>query len=214
MNIIVISFCVYTAFIVLVGLWSARKARKSDVDYFLAGRNLNPWVAALSASASSESGWVTFGLVGLAYGSGIAGYWLIPGTIIGFLFNWLVIAGRMRARAGAIDALTLPDFFSKHFDEAKPVLRIIAVVVIAVAMTMYVAAQFAAAGKAFEQTFNVTYLAGVLIGTGIVLAYTVLGGFRAACWTDFLQAFIMVGALVVFPVYLIATTGGFDFVQN
>ena len=49
------AFAVYTMAIVAVGLYSARYARRSNEDYFLAGRSLGSWVAALSASASSES---------------------------------------------------------------------------------------------------------------------------------------------------------------
>ncbi len=75
-----ISFALYTLAIVGVGLYSARFARRSDEDYFLAGRSLGPWVAALSASASSESGWVTLGLVGWAFTTGYSAYWIIPGA--------------------------------------------------------------------------------------------------------------------------------------
>lgn len=210
-----VSFAVYTLGIIGVGVYASRFARESDEDYFLAGRSLNGWVAALSASASSESGWVTVGLVGMAYTNGFSAYWIMPGCLFGFLFNWFVIAGRMRDRAGELNALTLPDMFSFHFKERVPVLRVMSVVVILVAMAMYVAAQFAAAGKAFEAAFPaVNYQAGVLIGVSIVLAYTVFGGFRAVCWTDFLQALLMVGTLVIFPLYLFATHGGYGFLAD
>ncbi len=205
-----IAFAVYTIAIVAVGVYSARYARRSDEDYFLAGRSLGPWVAALSASASSESGWVTLGLVGWAFKNGMTAYWIIPGCLLGFLFNWFVIAARMRDRSAALSALTLPDFFAFNFRERVPIVRILSVTVILVAMVLYVAAQFGAAGKAFNAAFsNVDYQAGVIIGAAIVLAYTVLGGFRAACWTDFLQSLIMVGTLVMFPAYLLFSSGGY-----
>jgi Na+/proline symporter len=211
--VICASFAVYTLLIVGIGLYSARYAGKSDEDFFLAGRSLGGWIAALSASASSESGWVTLGLVGWAFGNGVSAYWIIPGCLCGFLFNWFVVAGRMRERSVAIKALTLPDFFAFNFRERLPLLRVISVIVILVAMLLYVAAQLAAAGKAFAVTFpSVDYKVGVLIGAGVVLLYTVAGGFRAVCWTDFLQAFLMVGTLVVFPVYLLIVEGGFGFI--
>ncbi len=206
-----ISFAVYTLLIVGVGLYSARYAKRSDEDYFLAGRSLGPWVAALSASASSESGWVTLGLVGWAFVSGVSAYWIIPGCLVGYLFNWFVIAGRLRTKAADVGALTLPDLFAFHFKERLPILRIMSVIVILVAMMLYVAAQFNAAGQAFEASFDrVDYKVGVLIGAAIVLVYTVLGGFRAACWTDFVQALVMVGTLVLFPIYLLFNQGGFE----
>jgi sodium/proline symporter len=215
-TVVIISFAVYTVAIIAVGIYSARFARRSDEDFFLAGRSLGSWVAALSASASSESGWVTLGLVGWAFTNGVAAYWIIPGCLLGFLFNWFVIAGRLNVRSRQLDAVTLPDFFAFNFKERLPLLRSMAVMVILVAMLLYVAAQLAAAGKAFSASFGgrVDYRVGVLIGAGVVLLYTVLGGFRAVCWTDFLQALLMVGTLVVFPAYLLLAEGGYGFITG
>ena len=213
-TIFAISFGLYTLVIIAVGLYSARFARRSDEDYFLAGRSLGAWIAALSASASSESGWVTLGLVGLAFTYGVSAYWIIPGCLLGFLFNWFVVAARLRDRSTKLGALTLPDLFAFNFQERLPLLRTLSVLVILVAMLVYVAAQLAAAGKAFSASFGLRYEFGVLVGVVIVLLYTVIGGFRAVCWTDFLQGLLMVGTLVVFPVYLLATSGGYGFVEQ
>lgn len=214
-TIFAVSFAVYTLTIIAVGVWAARFARRSDEDYFLAGRSLGSWVAALSASASSESGWVTLGLVGMAFTTGVQAYWILPGCLVGFLFNWFIIAGRLRDRSAELSALTIPDFFSFHFRERFPLLRVVSVVVILVAMLLYVAAQLAAAGKAFSASFGgIDYKVGVLIGAAVVLFYTVLGGFRAVCWTDFIQALLMVGTLLVFPVYLLWTHGGYGFITQ
>jgi len=218
-TVVAVSFALYTLAIIAIGVYSARFARRSDEDYFLAGRSLGSWVAALSASASSESGWVTLGLVGWAFTSGVSAYWIIPGCLVGFLFNWFVVAGRLHDRSRALSALTLPDFLAFNFKERVPLLRVLSVVVIIVAMLLYVAAQLAAAGKAFSASFGgveggVRYEHGVLIGAGVVLLYTVAGGFRAVCWTDFMQALLMVGTLIVFPIYLLATEGGYDFISK
>jgi sodium/proline symporter len=235
-----VSFGCYTAAIVAVGLYSARLARRSDEDFFLAGRSLGRWVAALSASASSESGWVTLGLVGIGFASGVQGYWVIPGCLLGYLFNWFILAGRMNDQARRLGAVTLPDYFAFRFKERVPLIRTLAVLIIIAAMMAYVAAQMAAAGKTFSVVFDATaaqaetasepaasvasqgessgpsrnYSLGVLLGAVIVLIYTVSGGFRAVCWTDFLQALLMVGALVLFPAYLLATHGGYGFLSD
>ncbi|MDP7029478.1 MAG: sodium/proline symporter [Phycisphaerales bacterium] len=208
MVVFLVSFSLYTVLVIGVGLWSARRAGSSDEEYFLAGRSLGPWVASLSASASSESGWVTLGLVGWAFSNGVQAFWILPGSLLGFAFNWFVIAGRMRDVAASNGAVTLPDFLAKRFGERLPVIRIMSVVVLLVAMLLYCAAQFAAAGKAFEISFEaVNYQGGVLIGAVIVLVYVTLGGFRAACWTDLLQGLLMVGILVLFPLWLLSGEG-------
>lgn len=208
-----VSFAVYSLLIVAVGLYSMGFAQRSDEDYFLAGRGLRSWVAALSASASSESGWVTLGLVGMAFASGVRAYWIIPGCLVGFWFNWFVIARRLCRQSQDLKALTVPDFLALRFRERLPLLRLSSVAVILVAMMLYVAAQFAAAGKAFEAGFEelewLDYRAGVLMGAAIVLIYTVAGGFRAVCWTDFLQALLMLVTLVFFPLLLLVQWGGY-----
>lgn len=209
-----ISFILYTLAIVGIGLYSLRFTRRSDEDYFLAGRTLGPWVASLSASASSMSGWVTLGLVGMAFASGFRAYWIVPGCMLGFLFNWFVMAGPMRTRAAEVGALTIPDFLAFHFRERWPIVRLMSVLVIFAAMLVYVAAQFASAGLAFEAAFGMEYWLGVVIGAVIVIIYTVVGGFRAACWTDFIQALMMVGALLLMPIVVLIDLGGWTFVQE
>lgn len=210
-TIFAVSFVVYSLVIVGIGVYSARFARASDEDYFLAGRGLRGWLAALSASASSESGWVTLGLVGWAFTNGVQAYWIIPGCLIGFWFNWFVVARRLSRQSQELGALTVPDFLSMRFGERLPLIRLMSVVVILVAMMLYVAAQFAAAGKAFDASFeNIGYVQGLLIGAAIVLVYTVTGGFRAVCWTDFLQALLMVVTLVLFPLILLFHGAGYS----
>ena len=190
-QIFVWSFIAYTLAVVAVGVYSSRFAKQSDEDFFLAGRSLGKWVGALSASASSESGWVTLGLVGMGFVTGVQAYWMVPGCVLGYTFNWLVLAEPLRRRSAELGSLTLPDFFSQHFRERLPILRVLTVLVIVVAMMLYVSAQFAAAGKSFAAAFEptITRRSGLLIGAAIVLFYTVSGGFRAACWRTCFKPF-------------------------
>lgn len=211
MDAVAISFAFYTLAILVVGIYSARYARPSSVDFFLAGRGLGAWVAALSASASAESGWVTLGLVGTAFHTGAGALWIIPGTVAAFLFNWLVVAERLRHLSQTQGAITLPDVLAaRHDGIAALMIRVLAVVIIISMLTAYVAAQFNAAGKTFDAIFGWRYEIGVWLGAGIVLAYTVFGGFRAVAWTDVIQAVLMVGAVLILPAVLILHLGGFE----
>ncbi len=211
MTVLGVSFTLYTLFIVGVGVYSSRFAKATDDDYFLAGRGLGAWVGALSACASVSSGWVTLGLVGLAFDRGFVAYWLIPGVLVGVLFNWAVLANRLRHGAEQLGALTVPDYFAFRFKERLPILRGLSVLVILIAMILYVSAQMAASGKAFDAMFaSVDHRLGVVIGAVIVLGYTVIGGFRAACWTDSVQAVVMVVALAGMPIYLLVGSTGYS----
>jgi sodium/proline symporter len=213
MSLLGVAFTIYTLAIIAVGLFASRWSRAESEDYFLARRTLGPFLSALSSGASGSSAWVTMGLVGLAFGSGLRAYWLIPGVIIGIGFNWFVLARRMRERAAEVGAITIPDLLSMHFAEKWPVLRLMSVVVILSAMFLYVSAQMAAAGQMFEYVFpTMDYRAGVGIGVLIVLTYTVVGGFRAACWTDLVQSSVMLLAIVAMPGVLLGAGAGIDLI--
>ena len=206
---VAVSFVVYTVAIVGLGLYSARFSKQTAVDFFLADRGLGAWVAAISSSASAESGWVTLGLVGMAYKTGIGAMWVVFGTFIAFLFNWFVLAWRLRSRAAEFDALTIPDVLAAPFRGWPALLiRIMGVLIILAMLTAYVAAQLNAAGKTFNGTFGWDYLTGVLVGAAIVLLYTVTGGFRAIAWTDVVQGTFMVITVTVLPAILIWKIGG------
>jgi sodium/proline symporter len=203
------SFALYTAAIAAIGLLSTRFSRKTESDFLLADRGLGPWVAGLSSAASAESGWVTLGLVGFAFENGIAAFWIVPGTVAAFLFNWFVLAPRLQKLAAESGALTIPDVLACRFSgSTAAAIRIISVAVLLTMLTAYAAAQFNSAGKMFAATFNWNYSTGVLSGAAIVLLYTVTGGFRAIAWTDVAQAIFMVCALVVIPAILIHQHGG------
>ena len=206
---LLVSFIVYTVGIIATGLYSSRRRKKTTDDFVLANRELGPWASALSASASSESGWVMLGLVGEAYLFGFAAFWIVPGIAAGYLFNWYVIADRLRRSTAASGAVTLPQYVMHRYGKDSAALRFISATIIGLAMLAYVAAQMNAAGKTFEATFSVSYLWGVLFGAVIILTYTITGGFRAICWTDVVQATFMVIALIGMPIILIAELGGY-----
>ena len=126
-----LSFWIYTLLIMGIGVFSARYGQKSSEDFFLAGRVIGAWVAALSSSASAESGWVTLGLVGMAFQTGIGALWIIPGTVLAFLFNWLVIANRLRRFARHQDAITIPDVLVANFSgKSAAIIRLLAMLII------------------------------------------------------------------------------------
>ena len=202
-----ISFILYSAFIVILGI-VLNKTKSSDSEaFFLGNRSLGPWLTALSAGASSESAWALMGLSGTAYLLGIQAFWLIPGAIAGYLFNFLVMAPRIRSHSEQIDAITIPDVLSKSFNGSRSI-RWIASVIIFLTMTTYVVAQLTASGKAFIAIFNLQYWHGVLIGIVIILMYVYTGGFKSSAITDLVQGLFMLAAMILIPVIAVVQTGG------
>ena len=74
----------YCAIVIAIGIFFAKRANQSTENYFLGGRSLGPWVAAMSAEASDMSGWLLMGLPGVAYWCGLAdAAWTAIGLAIG-----------------------------------------------------------------------------------------------------------------------------------
>lgn len=209
---ILIAMIVYMAAVILIGVYYAKKANKNSEAFFLGGRSLGPWMTAMSAEASDMSGWLLMGLPGVAYWCGVAdAAWVAIGLALGTYFNWLITAKRLRRysiKAG--NSITLPDFFSNRFKEKKPVILMISALFILVFFTVYAASCLVTCGKLFSALFGAPYIAMMIVGALFVLLYTILGGFLAESASDFMQAIVMVTALVVVVVLGIFKAGGPD----
>lgn len=190
-------FILYLILILCVGVWSYKKTQNLD-DFALGGRKLGPWKIAISERASGESAWLIIGLPGLAFTTGMFGIWTVLGVIIGTILSWYLVAPRLRQVTGEQGALTLPEYFAFRFQGSR-LLRFSASLIITFFFTLYVAAQFAGAGKVLNVTFGIDPFHGILIGSVIIFAYTLLGGFIAVTYTDLVQAVIMIMTLVVLP---------------
>lgn len=201
---IILAFVVYLALMIVIGIFCA-KQNNSTEDYFLGGRKLGGFVAALSAQASDMSGWLLMGLPGSIYALGTGQAWIAIGLFIGTVLNWLFISGRLRRYTiRANNALTLPTYFENRFHDKKRVLLFISSVTIVVFFLVYTASALAAGGKLFTSVFGVDYKIALTIGAVVILAYTFMGGFLAVCTTDFVQGMLMLVALLVVPIAALA----------
>jgi sodium/proline symporter len=199
----------YFAGMLLIG-WIAFRRTSDHEDYMLGGRNLPPWVAALSAGASDMSGWLVMGLPGAIYVSGLIEAWIAVGLTIGAYLNWLLVAPRLRAYTEVSrNSITVPSFFENRLRDTSRLLRILSGVVILVFFTLYISSGMVAGGVFFESSFQGDYMVGMLLVTGVTLAYTLFGGFLGASLTDVVQGLMMVIALIVVPVAAIIAIGGF-----
>ncbi len=203
-----VSLAIYMAGILYIGYWSYKKT--SDLsDYMLGGRGLGPAVTALSAGASDMSGWMLMGLPGAMYATGLSSVWIAIGLLIGAYANYLIIAPRLRTYTEvANDSITIPDFLENRFKDRTKILRFVSAVVILVFFTFYASAGLVSGGRLFENSFNLDYKIGLFVTVGVVVAYTLFGGFLAVSWTDFVQGCIMFIALVLVPIVAFTDVGG------
>lgn len=213
---IMVMMGVYMLAVIGIGLYFAKRANKNSDEYFIGGRSLGPWVAAMSAEASDMSGWLLMGLPGVAYWYGIAdAFWTAVGLAVGTYINWLVVARRLRSYSVvAGNSITIPDFFSNRFREKNKIIMTIAALFILVFFTVYAASCFVTCGKLFSTLFGFKYQTMMILGAVFVIIYTFLGGFLAESASDFMQGVVMVIALTVILATSVTAAGGVNAVYE
>jgi sodium/proline symporter len=206
---VLVTLIIYLVVLLGIGIWARRRVGDS-ADFHLAGRQLGPVVAALSASASSSSVWTLLGMSGAAWLWGIQAVWLIPAVVSGFVINWFLVAPRLQAASRDNNSLTLVEFLSDGCDPAGARrLRTLGALLILFCFSFYVAAQFQGAGTAITTALpQVSANAAVTVGAVVVVVYVMLGGFWAASITDALQGLMMLFVAMVLPYVALFAVGG------
>ena len=208
-----ISLAAYFILMLGIGVYAWRKSTSNSEEYVLGGRNLPPAVAALSAGASDMSGWLLLGLPGALYAAGLVEAWIGIGLFVGALLNWIIVAPRLREQTERYNnSLTIPSFLANRFPSQATALRMVSAIIIVVFFAVYTASGLVGGGKLVQSAFDGNYQVGVWLTLGVVLAYTVVGGFLAVSLTDFCQGVIMMLALVIMPIIVLyaGDGGGFD----
>ena len=182
-------------------------SNKDQEDFFLGGREMGPWVTALSAQASDMSAWLLMGLPGSIMAFGFGQMWIGIGLALGTAANWIFCAKRLRTFSlAAGDAITLPQYLSNRFATTSKTLQVICAVIFLVCYTIYVASAYVAGTSVFETLFpGVSPKLTMFVFAAIIVFYTFFGGFKAVCWTDFFQGLLMMGALMAVPIVVVAT---------
>ena len=210
-NIIVLcAFIAYMIIMIIIG-FVCSKGNKNNEDYFLGGRNLGSWTAAMSAQASDMSGWLLMGLPGAVYLAGTGEAWIAVGLLIGTILNWYIVSARLRKYTiVAGNSLTIPSFFKNRYRDHKNIIKIVSASIIAVFFTVYTASAFSSGAKLFatlfsdsasgDENYNRVYVIGLIVAAVVILVYTFMGGFKAVCTTDLIQGLMMIVAILTVPV--------------
>ena len=196
-------FIIYLIAMIGVGVFFFLRSRNGgEKEYFLGGRKMGPWVSALSAGASDMSAWVLMGLPASVYALGLGQVWIAIGLAIGYALSWIFEAPRLRAFSiAADDSITIPQYLTNRFKSKSHSLQVVCAVIFLLAYTIYAASSIKAAGTLFNTVLGVDATVAMYIAAFIIVAYTFLGGFSAVCWTDFFQGMLMLGALLLAPIF-------------
>lgn len=199
MNTPYIGLIAYLVIIAGVGAWTWRLNRTKE-DFILGARKLGAWVIAFSERTAAESAWLILGLSGALYSLGLVEIWTVFGCVAGIVFYWLVIARKLRTVSEEYGAITLPEYFFKFCGRHGQSVRVVSMLIITFFFAFYVAAQFIGAGKMLNVTFGIDPNWGIPLAAAVVVVYTMMGGFIAVCYTDVVQAILMLITLVAMPV--------------
>jgi len=206
MNAEIVVFIIYLVFMLGIGVFFFLRSKDGgEKTYFLGGREMGPWVSALSAGASDMSAWVLMGLPASIYAAGIGQAWIAIGLAIGYAVSWTVQAPRLRRfTIVAGDSITIPQYLTNRFLSKSRALQLICAAIFLIAYTIYAASSIKACGTLFNTVIGMDATAAMYLAAVIIISYTFLGGFSAVCWTDFFQGLLMLAALLVAPIFALA----------
>lgn len=198
-----IVFAIYLLCMLGIGVFFFVKTKTGgDKEYFLGGRKMGPWVTALSAGTADMSAWVLMGLPTAIYALGIGQVWIPVGLALGYTCSWIFQAPRLRKFSiVANDSITIPQYLTNRFLSKSKALQIICAVVFLVAYTIYASSSIKACGTLFNTVAGIDENIAMYVAAVITIGYVFLGGYKAACWTDFFQGLLMLGAMMIAPIF-------------
>ena len=207
-----IVFIVYLACMLGIGVFFFVKSHSGgDKEYFLGGRKMGPFVTALSAGTADMSAWVLMGLPTSIYALGLGQIWIPIGLAIGYALSWIFEAPRLRKFSiVANDSITIPQYLTNRFLSKNKALQVVCAIIFLVAYTIYAASSIKACGTLFNTVAGIDANVAMYIAALITIGYVFLGGFKAACWTDFFQGLLMLAAMMIAPIFAATMLGGMN----
>ena len=204
---IVASLVLYYVAVLGVGLWAARKGADTDLEgYLLGGRNVGPLITALTLQSTSMSGFMFLGAGALAYTQGYWALWYAAGDIGGGVVNLSAIGRRMRKLSQLTGSLTPIEYLEKRYP--SPAVRLFGGSLTVFLLGSYVLAQFIAGGKGMVLVTGMPYTLALLVAVGVILAYTLVGGYLAVAYSDFVQSIVMLVGVLSILIAALTEVGG------
>ena len=187
----VVFIAVYLVVMLGVGVF-ARTRRRSDslTEFYLAGRNLGPFILFFTLYATQYSGNTVLGYPAEAYRLGYA--WIMSiSFMMAVVVVYLLYAPRLQRLACRHEFVTPGDWVDHRF--GSPLLSLVTNLLLVVSLANYLLAQLMAMGHVVAGLSGnvVPYWAGVIVLILVIIIYETLGGLRAVVWTDVLQGLML-----------------------
>ena len=206
---LLVPFLLYFLVIIAIGIYYTRFSSAGLSEFFLGGRKLSGFVAAVSAVVSGRSAWLLLIFTGQAYIMGLSAIWGVAGYTVIEFFLFYYYAPRLRKYSEEHHCITIPDYFSSRFEDKNGHLRLVISVIILLFLLSNISVLFISGGEVFFSLIGINYNSGLVITGLIILAYTFTGGFLAVSYTDIFQALLLMIVLISLPILGIAELVGF-----
>ncbi|WP_027722272.1 sodium:solute symporter family protein [Maridesulfovibrio zosterae] len=197
---------IYLAIIFYLG-FKGWKSSKQSTDYMLAGRQMNPFVMAMSYGATFVS---TSAIIGFGGAAGLFGFpllWLTLATIVIGVFVAMVFFGKRTRRMGlALESHTFPELLGRRYDSRF--IQGFAGGVIFLFIPVYAAAVLIGISRMMEISFGIPYGTALIVISLILALYVITGGMKAVMYTDAFQGIIMAAMMLILIISTYAMLGG------
>jgi SSS family transporter len=183
----------YLAVSVGIGLYAATRVHNTR-DYAVAGRSLPFYVVIATVFATWFGSETVLGIPAKFMEKGLSGVIEDP---FGSSMCLVLVGLFFAARLYRMDLITIGDFYRRRYNATVEMLTSLAIVA---SYLGWVSAQIVALGLVFSVLSDgaISVHTGIMLGAGIVLTYTLLGGMYSVAWTDFMQmTLIIVGLLYI-----------------
>jgi len=203
MNLDLLVVVFYFLVIGAVGWMGIRRANSKEA-YLVAGRNLGPGLYLGTLSAVVLGGASTIGSVKLGYTYGISGVWLCGALGLGIVVLSLVLAKPLLK----LKLYTVSQVLSRRY---HPAARVTSGAIMLAYDLMVAVTSIIAIGSVMQVMFGLSFSASILLGGGLVVLYSTLGGMWSLTLTDIIQFIIMtVGMMLVLMPMSIVKAGGWE----
>ncbi|WP_236212942.1 sodium:solute symporter [Metapseudomonas otitidis] len=193
----------YAAGMLALGWYGMRRAKTRD-DYLVAGRNLGPGFYLGTMAATVLGGASTIGTVRLGYVHGISGFWLCGAIGLGIVGLSLFLAKPLLK----LKIYTVTQVLERRYN---PAARQSSAVIMLVYALMIGATSTIAIGTVMQVLFGLPFWVAILVGGGVVVLYSTIGGMWSLTLTDIVQFLIMtVGLVFLLMPMSIADAGGWN----
>ncbi len=203
LGLVVVIYLLVIAYLGYIGY----KQTKTAQDFLLAGRQIHPFVMAMSYGATfiSTSAIIGFGGIAGVYGMGLI--WLTALNIIFGIFIAFIFFGRITRKMGHnLEAHTFPEFLGNRFQSKK--IQIISGAIIFISMPLYAAVVLIGGARFIESIFEIDFPVALIFFTVIIAAYVIAGGLKGVMYTDALQGTIMFLSLFFLLIVTYIKLGG------